>query len=227
MNNDIKRPGPDKLAHRPLHLIWIADCSGSMSGAKIQSLNTAIEETIPAMQKAAAENPEAQVLVRAVKFSHGAQWHVAQPTPVENFVWPKLLAEEAETHMGKALALVAEQLKMPPMEERSLPPVIVLITDGQPTDDFSSGLKALMDQPWGKKARRIAIAIGEDAELSTLQQFIGNPELTPLHARNPQKLVDYIKWISTQVTNLSIVPHVGQVQIPQPANLSEIDDVIF
>ena len=31
-----KRPGGE-LATRPLHFIWIADCSGSMSGEKIQT----------------------------------------------------------------------------------------------------------------------------------------------------------------------------------------------
>ena len=41
-----KRPGGE-LAARPLHFIWIADCSGSMAvDGKIQSLNTAIREAI-------------------------------------------------------------------------------------------------------------------------------------------------------------------------------------
>ena len=44
------RPGGE-LATRPLHFIWIADCSGSMAvDGKIQSLNTAIKEAIPSMQ---------------------------------------------------------------------------------------------------------------------------------------------------------------------------------
>ena len=52
------RPGGE-LATRPLHFIWIADCSGSMAvDGKIQSLNTAIKEAIPNMQDVADENPE-------------------------------------------------------------------------------------------------------------------------------------------------------------------------
>jgi hypothetical protein len=35
-----------------------------------------------AYEKSREDNPNAQVLVRAVKFSNGAQWHIAQPTPV-------------------------------------------------------------------------------------------------------------------------------------------------
>ena len=36
-----------------------------------------------------------------------------------------------------------------------------------------------MDLPWGKKAVRVAIAIGEDADHEVLQKFIGHPELKP------------------------------------------------
>ena len=120
--------------------------------------------------------------------------------PVADFGWADLTAE-GETDMGKALQLVAEQLKMPPMSERALPPVLVLISDGQPTDDFESGLKALMEQPWGKKAVRIAISIGQDADPEVLQKFIGNTELKPLAANSPEALVKHIKWSSTAVLN--------------------------
>ncbi len=162
----LKRPGGE-LASRPLHFIWITDCSGSMSGEKIQQLNFAIRESIPAMRDVANENPNADVLVRALKFSNGAQWHIAQATKVANFEWLDLKADGL-TDMGKALKMVAEQLKMPPMSERALPPVLVLVSDGQPTDDFDEGLQALLALPWGKKAVKIAIAIGEDARAIAL-----------------------------------------------------------
>jgi len=201
----MRRPGGE-LATRPLHFIWIADCSGSMSqDGKIQALNTAIREAIPHMQKVADENPNAQVWVRAIKFSNGAQWHISQPTPVADFRWTDLEAEGV-TDMGKAFSMVAEQLKIPPMTDRALPPVLVLISDGQPTDDYQKGLQELLDQPWGKKAVRIAIAIGADADLDVLQKFIGNPEITPLQANNPEALVKYIRWVSTVVLKSASAP---------------------
>lgn len=199
-----KRPGGE-LSSRPLHFIWIADCSGSMAGEKIQQLNTAIREAIPHMQSVADENPNAEVLVRAVKFSDGAQWHISQPTPIADFKWNDLSAGGL-TDMGKALRLVSEQLKIPPMTDRALPPVLVLISDGQPTDDFTGGLKALMDLPWGKKAVRVAIAIGRDADLDVLQKFIGHTELQPLQANNPEQLVKCIRWVSTAVLKAASSP---------------------
>ncbi len=194
------------LASRPLHFIWICDCSGSMqSDGKIQSLNNAVREAIPHMQKEADDNPTAEVLVRVLRFSNGAQWEVSQPTPIADFRWTDLTASGV-TDMGKALTMVADQLKMPPMPERALPPVLVLVSDGQPTDDFGAGLKALMNQPWGKKAVRIAISIGEDADNECLQRFIGNPEIRPLQANNPESLARHIKWVSTTVLRAASAP---------------------
>jgi uncharacterized protein YegL len=172
---------------------------------KIQTLNTAIREAIPLMQKEANENPNAQVLVRALKFSDGAQWHIAQPTPVDSFKWTDLTTDGV-TDMGKALSMVAEQLKMPPMTDRALPPILVLISDGQPTDDFSSGLRQLMELPWGKKAVRIAIAVGGDADRETLQKFIGHSELQPLEADSADALVKRIKWVSTVLLKAASAP---------------------
>jgi uncharacterized protein YegL len=85
------------------------------------------------------------------------------------------------------------------MTDRALPPVLVLISDGQPTDKFEEGLEQLMKLPWGIKAVRIAIAIGNDTEIETLKKFIGNDEIQPLQANNAEALVKYIEWVSTAV----------------------------
>ena len=75
-------------SRRPLHLIWLADCSGSMSyGGKIQALNTAVREALPHLRRLADEQPDIELLVRAVRFGSGAEWHVAEPTPIERFEW--------------------------------------------------------------------------------------------------------------------------------------------
>ena len=194
------------LASRPLHFIWIADCSGSMGGNKMPSLNAAISGALPDMKKAATENPNAEVLVRVVKFSSGASWHVANSVPVEQFEWKNPLKADGVTDMGKALQLVAEQLSQEKMPDRALPPVLVLVSDGHPTDDVSAGLRALMAQRWGEKAVRIAIAIGDDADKSVLQRFISHPEREPLQANNAEDLVRFIKWASTAVLKAASSP---------------------
>lgn len=213
-----KLPG-GALANRPLHFIWVADCSGSMSvDGKIQALNNAIREAIPHMQQVAEENPNAQVLVRALAFSNGAKWHISQATPVHEFRWLDLKAEGV-TDLGKALHMLADQMNPDSMPLRALPPVLVLISDGQPTDNFDAGLKSLMEQPWGKKAVRIAIAIGEDADVDILQRFIGHPEFKPLQANNAETLVRYIKWASTEVLKSASSPASQTVDPDSAANV--------
>lgn len=125
----------------------------------------------------------------------------------------------AGTDLGNALEKVADQLKSPPMPDRGLPPVLVLVSDGQPTDDFEKGLRELLGQPWGMKSVRIAIAIGRDADLGVLQQFIGHPELHPLRANNPEELVRMIRWASTVPLKAASAPPVnpaGRVAVPAP-----------
>jgi uncharacterized protein YegL len=217
------RPG-GALARRPLQFIWIVDRSGSMQGRKIESLNLAIRESIKPMQDVADANPNAEVFVRIVTFSDGAQWHVSQPTDVRDFRWKDLDADGV-TDMGQALMLVAHALSLENMPQRGLPPVLVLISDGQPTDDYKRGLQALMDQPWGLKAVRIAVAIGDDADLDILQKFIGHSEIKPLKAANAHELVKKIRWASTVPLQAAsnpgsrpkdAGPATGNVLIPAP-----------
>jgi uncharacterized protein YegL len=197
---ELKRPGGE-LASRPLHFIWVVDCSGSMYGEKIGAVNHAIQSTTPEMAGAAENNPNAQLLVRTLKFSTGATWVTTSPVNVEDFSWTDLDAEGV-TDLGKAFDLLAAQLTIPPMSDRALPPVLVLLSDGQPTDDYKSSLTKLLALPWGKKAVRIAISIGQDADDTVLYEFTGNKELV-LQANNPAALVKMIKWASTAASVVS------------------------
>jgi uncharacterized protein YegL len=193
-----RRPGGD-YASRPLHFIWLLDCSGSMNvGGKIQALNSAIREALPAMRQVAESNPEAQLFVRAITFSNGAKWHVAEPTPLADFKWVDVEAG-GQTDMGRAFALVTEELRVPPLSERALPPFLVLVSDGRPTDAWEEDLGRLMEQDWGKRAVRTAIAIGHDADLPCLRKFIGHPDRQVLQADNPDDLVMMIRWASTSI----------------------------
>ena len=99
--------------------------------------------------------------------------------------------------------MVGEALQPPLMNDRALPPVLALVTDGLPTDDFQAGLNHLMSKPWGQAALRLVVAIGEDSASPDAQgifrQFIGNDALKPFHANNPEALAEQIRWISTAV----------------------------
>ena len=175
-------------------------------------------------------------------FADQASWHIPEPTLVEGLEWRDLQAGGC-TAMGAALELVAEQLRAPPMEERALPPVLVLISDGQPTDDFEAGLARLMREPWAQKAVRLSIALGHDADLEILQQFIGPAPANqsgrsprrPLQASNATSLAQFIQWASTAVVGAASMPvsrigesvEEGNIPLPDlpPTEMDPMDDI--
>jgi len=240
---------PDvRLSRRPLHFIYLCDCSGSMrAGAKMASLNQAIRQSLPEMVQVSLQNPEAQILVRVLSFADRALWHLGTPTPVDQVLpqWRDLEAGGL-TAMGEAFQALAAVLRTPPMEQRALPPVLVLISDGAPTDDVSGGLRSLMAEPWAAKAVRLAIAIGHDADLEVLQQFIGSdpgaagdrnqaadhldgdrrpgtplerPGRRPLQANDSSTLARYIQWASTAVVGAASQPRSQPGGTPAETNV--------
>jgi len=172
-----------------------------MYGDKIGAVNCAIREVIPEMKNAADNNPNAQLMVRALKFSTGASWITSAPVNIEEYAWDDLEAGGV-TDLGEAYDLLAAQLSIEQLGERALPPVLVLLSDGQPTDDYKTALEKLKKLPWGKKAVKIAISIGQDADDEVLAEFTGNRELV-LQANNAEMLVKMIKWASTAASVVS------------------------
>ena len=212
------RPGA-RLSARPLHFIFLLDGSGSMGAdGKIDALNDAIRSALPHLRDLADQNPFVDLLVRAVVFADGARWHVAEPTPVRDVSWPAVVAG-GFTDLGAALVEVSEVLRVPPMEVRAFPPVLVVISDGRPTDDFEHGLAALLAQPWGRRAVRLAIAIGTDADLDVLQQFIHDPALRPFTAGDPEQRAYLVRFVSTAASQLASTPagENGERVLPEPA----------
>jgi uncharacterized protein YegL len=216
------RPG-GVLARRELHFLWLLDVSGSMNAdGKIQALNVAIRESIPQLQAAARDNPNVDVLVRAMVFSNGARWHVPTPTPVEQLRWEDAVAG-GHTDMAAAFRLAAQVLKVPPMPERAVSPVIVLVTDGHHTDDFEVGLAELMQERWGREAVRMAIAIGRDVNMAALQAFIGDDEMRPITAHNPEALVQKIRWVTRSAVDSAsqVLDREGQRRVAADRNLMD------
>lgn len=210
-----KLPG-GAMAKRPLHYFFLFDTSGSMSAnGKIQALNNAVRMAIPTLREVTEKNPDLNLLVQAVTFSTGAHWHVQEPTKVEDFRWTDVTAG-GETSMGAALELVSEALTTAKIGARALPPVLVLVSDGRPTDDFKGGLEKLMAQPWGKAAVRVAVAIGSDADLKYLQQFIGDDAIKPVRANRPEALVERLKDVSVAALETASTPAKDQRAFLRP-----------
>jgi uncharacterized protein YegL len=194
------------ISKRPLHVIVAADCSGSMMGEKIQSLNYAIAVMIPQLAAWDQEQENASVFLRVVTFGDDVRWHIAEPTPVAEIRWvPLEIVEGAVTNMGGALRAMASVLGPDRLERRALRPVLLLVTDGMPTDDFDGGLAELMATPGGRAALRLAVAIGHDAAHEPLTRFIADPSMPVLVADNAEDIPDLLVAVSIAVSRMSEV----------------------
>ncbi len=205
---------PAALTRRQLHVLFALDCSGSMRGDRIASLNYAMRSAIPELQAVARENPEVQLFVRVLRFDTVARWHIEEPCPIADLTWEDLSAG-GETAMGAALQMLAEVLDSE-QAPRQLPPVIVLTSDGYPTDDVDQGLAAFFARDAALAATRLAIAIGSNADLETLERFMDSPQerLKPLRANNAPDLVKSIKWATTAPVKATSSP----TNAPDPAS---------
>ena len=221
------------VSRSKLHFFWIADCSGSMAAqGKMEALNNAIQECIPATKEAAENNPFADMMVRAISFSNGARWHIASETPVDAFVWREL-NPGGVTDLGAAIKLLSSELNPEKMGRRALPPVLVLLSDGAPTDLWEQELEAFNNTGWGRPGRtvRIAVAIGQDANKDVLSKFTGSEE-TVFEANNAQRLADLIKWASVTLSKYASSgasqidrnPTDGPSLPPPPPILEDDDD---
>lgn len=188
-------------ADSQLYFTWLIDCSGSMSGYRIATVNFAVQNAIRSMRDMAMKNHSLQLMIGTISFSSGARWVTHGYIKAEEYSWQDLEASGC-TDVGKALELVTDELAPQKPDEyvSTLSPVFVLLTDGFPTDDYKNALNRFNSQAWRKKPVKIAIAIGRDVDWTFLEEFTGNKELV-LHADTAQELIEQIKWVSAIPSN--------------------------
>lgn len=170
------------VSRRTMTLFFLIDTSGSMYGNKIGAVNDAIVNVLPMLEEISVNNSDAEIKVAALEFSDGAKWLYNEPKSFEDFKWIDVQASGL-TSLGEAcLELNSKLSRSGYMKSASgsdayaYAPAIILLSDGGPTDNFDGGLQLLQGNLWFKNAIRIAIAIGDDADLDVLSRFTGNSE---------------------------------------------------
>jgi len=183
------------IRRKNMVLFYLIDTSGSMSGSKIGQVNTVMDEVIPELR--GIGKSDADVKVAVLQFDSICRWMTPEPESVETFVWKDLQAY-GFTSMGAAFKELyskmsrEEFLNAPSL---SFAPVIILLSDGEPTDDYRQGLDMLGANSWFKHSMKIAIAIGDDANDGILTEFTGNSELV-LHVKGGKDLADILRFVS-------------------------------
>lgn len=164
---------------RQLPVIIAVDRSGSMKkDGKIDALNLALKNFINSIKEEKSEKVEIQVAL----YSFGGNDEVTcecELSPVET-VAIKEYAPSGRTPLGGTLnvikQLIEDRNKIP---SRSYAPTVVFITDGESTDApdvTSNALSSFVSEGRSAKAFRIAMAIGDDADMNFLKKYVSEPE---------------------------------------------------
>jgi len=214
----------EAIPRKSIVLFFLIDTSGSMGGSKIGAVNAAIEEVIPELKDISATNADAEVKIAALEFADSASWITDKgPIPVDNFLW-RYVDAFGNTAMGNAFRILNEKLSTKGfMSEAfgSYAPVIFLLSDGEPTDDFAGGLEELKHNKWFNAAIKVAVAIGDDANKNRLAEFTGSME-SVLEVHNAAMLRKTIKFMSVRASQIaSKSVHVSPVV---PANIGDLID---
>lgn len=165
-----------------------------MAGAKIGAANQGSRESFAELKNEAKQHPEVEFLLSCISFADSANFHI-DSQKIEDAEWTDLTANGC-TATGQAIQMLADAVKVENMPKRGLPPVMVLISDGANTDGsaYDDAIAALDKEPWGAKAIRLSIGIGNGYDRRQLEKFTNHPEVGVLEAKNAVDLVNYIKY---------------------------------
>ena len=194
-----------QIPRRTMVLFFLVDTSGSMTGDKIGAVNSAIEEVLPELKDISESNADAQIKIAALKFATEAEWCYNAPIEAENFRWNYLNASGV-TAFGTACEKLNEKLSSKAFMSDatgSFAPAILLMTDGEPTDNWRDGLNKLRQNSWFKHAIKVGIAIGNDANKSIIAEFTGTPEaVLEVHQREAlKKMIQFVSVRASQIAS--------------------------
>ena len=172
--------------------VLLLDTSGSMSGRPIQQLN----EGIQLFKDELISDPLATKRVEVAVVTFGPVSIESDFQTVNNF-YPRTLNTTGDTPMGSAITLGVD----------------ILITDGAPTDSWTSAARLVKEGEEKKSFAFFAIGV-EGANMDTLKQ---------ISVREPMKLRglmfrEFFMWLSSSMkmvssktpgSAVSLLPHTG------------------
>lgn len=188
---------------RVMTLFYMVDTSGSMAGKRIGEVNHAMQEVIQSdLPEISASNDDAEIKVAILKFSTDCEWITPEsgPADIENLYWNDLTAGGL-TDLGHACKELNRRLSRSEFlksQTGAYAPVILLFSDGAPTDDWEGGLRELKQNNWFKHAIKIAIAV-EDADEQVLAEFTGTSEAV-IKVQDKNTLSKLIRKVSVRAS---------------------------
>lgn len=192
---------PGRAALKSLLMIFIVDNSGSMSGDRIDKVNDAFRNMVPALQKVQTDvNDAFELSIAVMTFGSTAEW-VVSPTPIMEYYHENIDADGGGTDYKRMLEALKEKLTREAFMAHSgkiAAPYIMLMTDGEPNNDhYGTVIDELNKNLWYNQSQRYAVLIGRQAitdrkARAAVESFVTDPSEGIVTAEDAQTIVETV-----------------------------------
>lgn len=184
---------------RRLPVYLLLDTSGSMSGEPIEAVKNGVQMMIHSLR----QNPQAieTAFVSIITFDSDAK-QVIPLTDLASFQMVNIKASGL-TSMGAALYLLADKLqtevaKTTPEQKGDWKPMVFIMTDGVPTDNWQAGFNKLKSV---NKGLVVGCAAGHGADDTVLKKITSS--VVRLANADAESISKFFQWVTASVSTSS------------------------
>lgn len=181
---------------RRLPVYLLLDTSGSMSGEPIEAVKNGVQVLVSTLR----QDPYAleTAYISVITFESNAQ-QLVPLTDLASFQPPSISAGGG-TSLGAGLKLLAECIdrevgKSTPEQKGDWKPLVFIMTDGGPTDQWQSGLAEFQRR---KVGITVACAAGGAADTNVLKQI--TEVVVQLDTADSATIKAFFKWVSASIS---------------------------
>ena len=182
--------------HRKLPVYLLLDTSGSMSGEPIEAVKNGVQLLVSTLR----QDPHALETAYLSIIGFGSSASVLAPLSEVSAFQPPALVASGTTSMGEALRLLAtrvdqEVTRTTAETKGDWKPLVFLMTDGHPTDDWRPGLEELRKRKLGTI---VACAAGQQCDESVLKEI--TEIVVRLDTADSSSIAAFFRWVSASIS---------------------------